>query len=212
MPPGVRSDGRGEEDSRPGQFALLVFCFFLSGFAALLYETAWTREFGSIFGTSEVAVVAVLAAYMAGLALGSAAAGRFVGQQQRPVRVYGFLEGGIAVGALLVPLAIQGVMAIYVAGFGGQPEPRDAGWTGAIFPLFATFLILLPCTFCMGATLPLLARQAVRRQEELGGRVAILYAVNTLGAVAGTLCAGFLLLPSVGLRQTGRPRDTGSSL
>jgi hypothetical protein len=57
-------------------FALLLVCFFLSGFSALLYETAWTREF--VFGTSELAVVAVLAAYMGGLALGAALAARFV--------------------------------------------------------------------------------------------------------------------------------------
>ena len=40
-------------------FALLLVCFFLSGFSALLYETAWTREFAFVFGTSELAVVAV---------------------------------------------------------------------------------------------------------------------------------------------------------
>ena len=48
---------------------MLLLCFFLSGFAALLYETAWTREFEFVFGTSELAVVSVLADYMAGLAM-----------------------------------------------------------------------------------------------------------------------------------------------
>ena len=56
------------------RFILLLLCFFLSGFAALLYETAWAREFAFVFGTSEFAVVSVLAAYMGGLAAGAAVA------------------------------------------------------------------------------------------------------------------------------------------
>ncbi len=58
------------------RFALLLLCFLLSGFSALLYQTAWTREFSFIFGTSEIAVAAVLAGYMGGLAVGSAVASR----------------------------------------------------------------------------------------------------------------------------------------
>ena len=74
------------------RFSLLLVCFFVSGFAALLYQTAWTREFGFLFGTSELAVVAVLAAYMGGLALGAAMASRFVGRLTRPVLAYGLME------------------------------------------------------------------------------------------------------------------------
>ena len=48
--------------SRPAGWGALLACFFLSGFAALLYQTAWTREFGAVFGTSELAVATVLAA------------------------------------------------------------------------------------------------------------------------------------------------------
>ena len=71
----------------------VLACFFLSGFAALLYQTAWLRQFSLIFGTSELAVTTVLAAYMGGLALGSAVAGRYAGRVTRPVLAYGVLEG-----------------------------------------------------------------------------------------------------------------------
>src|SRR5439155_12089825 len=54
-------------------------------------------------------------------------------------------------------------------------------------------------TALMGATLPLLARQAVRRDAELGARVGLLYTINTAGAVAGTLATAFALLPALGL-------------
>ena len=59
----------------------LAFCFFFSGCAALLYQTAWLRQFAAVFGTSDLAVAAVaavLAAYMGGLALGALVAGRYL--------------------------------------------------------------------------------------------------------------------------------------
>ena len=65
----------------------VVACFVLSGFAALLYQTAWLRQFSLVFGTSELAVAAVLAAYMGGLAAGAAVAGRLLARVRRPVLV-----------------------------------------------------------------------------------------------------------------------------
>ena len=180
-----------------------MLCFFLSGFAALLYETAWAREFEFVFGTSEVAVVSVLAAYMGGLAAGSAAGGQLVRHVRRPVLWYGLLELGIALSALAVPLAIRGATWLHVAWMGGQgAPPAAAGLAGAAFYVAAAFAILLIPTGLMGATLPLLARHAVRREEEIGQRVGALYAVNTAGAVAGTAITGFVLLPELGLRST----------
>lgn len=188
---------------RDRSFPLLLFCFFLSGLAALVYETAWTREFAFVFGTSDLAVATVLAAYMGGLALGSAVAGRLATRIARPVLVYGLLELGIALAALAVPLAIAASRALYVAIFGGQDElPEEGGTASAIYYLACSFLILMVPTAMMGATLPLLARQAVRDEGEIGSRIGVLYAANTAGAVAGTLIAAFVLLPWIGLRAT----------
>src|SRR2546427_3059091 len=109
------------------RFALLLGCFVLSGFAALVYQTVWTRELSFVFGTSELAVAAVLAAYMGGLALGSAAAARFAPRLRRPIRAYALIELAIAVSALLVPAGIRLVGAIYVAMLGGaRALPRGA--------------------------------------------------------------------------------------
>lgn len=185
------------------RFLLLLVCFFVSGFAALLYQTAWTREFAFLFGTSELAVVAVLAAYMGGLALGAAAAARYVGRLSRPVLAYGVLELGIAFGALAVPFLIQAVQAAYLGFAGGLEAPPETMALGtALFHLVGSFVVLVPCTALMGATLPLLARYAVSEDAQVGPRIGILYAVNTFGAIAGTLTAAFVLLPALGLRQT----------
>jgi spermidine synthase len=185
------------------RFALLLACFFLSGFAALLYQTAWTRELSFVFGTSELAVAAVLAAYMGGLALGAAAAARAAPRLRRPVLAYGALELAIAVCALLVPWEIRGIDALYVGLLGGASAlPQSASAATTLLQLVAAFAVLLPPTAFMGATLPLLARHAVRREEEIASRVGLLYAVNTAGAIAGTVCAAFLLMPALGLRNT----------
>ncbi len=185
------------------RFQLLQVCFFVSGFAALLYETAWTREFAFVFGTSELAVIAVLAAYMAGLALGAALAGRWAHRIRRPVFAYGLIELGIGLGALMVPFAIRGLMSVYVNWLGGlDAPPESVGLATALFHLAGAFLVLVPCTALMGATLPLLARHAVQNNEQVGPRIGYLYSVNTAGAICGAVTAAFFLLPEFGLRQT----------
>ena len=85
----------------------------------------------------------------------------------------------------------------------GQPEPPDSeGFGLTLFYVFISFLILIIPTGFMGATLPVLIRQAVQAEEQIGERVGLLYALNTAGAVIGVLVAGFILLPSLGLWGT----------
>jgi spermidine synthase len=185
------------------RFAALLGCFVLSGFAALLYQTVWTRELSFVFGTSELAVAAVLAAYMGGLAVGSAAAARFAPRMRRPVRVYGALELAIGVAALLVPAGIRLVDTAYAAVLGGASGLSETRATaGVLFQLAGAGVVLLVPTALMGATLPLLARGAVHLEREIGSRVGALYAANTAGAIAGTVCAAFWLIPELGLHRT----------
>ena len=178
-------------------------CFVLSGFAALLYQTAWMRQFSVVFGTSELAVATVLSAYMAGLALGAGIAGRYVNRITRPVLVYGILEAGVALSALGVPMLLALANLLYGGLLGGQPEPADASGLGqSLFYLVVAFIVLAIPTGCMGATLPMLTRYVVRSEDQIGPRVGLLYALNTVGAVGGTVTAGFLLLPALGLSGT----------
>ena len=138
------------------RFALLLGCFVLSGFAALLYQTVWSRELSFVFGTSELAISAVLAAYMGGLALGSAAAARWAPRLRRPIRAYGLLELGIGVSALLVPSAIELVDRGYIALRGNSPELPASDAATTAFQLAGAFAVLLIPTALMGATLGLI--------------------------------------------------------
>src|SRR2546421_3613700 len=90
-------------------FTLIAICFVLSGATGLIYEILWARMLGLVFGATTLAVSTVLAAFMGGLALGSALAGRLAPRIVKPVAAYGWTEIGIAIYALLVPFFFSGV-------------------------------------------------------------------------------------------------------
>jgi spermidine synthase len=201
------ASGAPQTTSRNQLLAGVGVCFFLSGFAGLLYETVWLRQFAAVFGTSEAALGAILGSYMGGLALGAWLAARWEHRIKRPVLAYGLLELGVAGGALLVPFGLHAADAIRIAICGGQPElPAASGWLEVGLDTALAFLLILLPTACMGATLPLLARHAAA--SDAGGRrsgasdVGLLYGLNTLGAVLGTLTTAFFILPAVGLQAT----------
>jgi MFS family permease len=186
------------------ELLLIVLCFVLSGAAALVYQIAWTRQFALVFGTSELAVATVLAAYMGGLALGAWLVERWLPRVQRPVLAYAVLELGIAIAAVvLVPLLLQASSAL-AAGLRGRSAVAAVERAGIDFSAVSgtAFVALAVPTTLMGATLPLLARHAVHSPEQIGQRIGMLYASNTLGAVLGALLAAFVLLPALGLQRS----------
>jgi spermidine synthase len=183
---------------------LLCACFILSGIAALIYQTAWTRQFAIVFGTSELAIATVLAAYMGGLALGALLAERLLPRVTRPVLTYAVLEIGIAASAILAVPALLWVANVALqAIFGNQPAPPDSDHAAtSLFYLMSAFVALALPTTLMGATLPMLARYAVAEESQIGRRIGLLYAMNTAGAVLGALFTAFMLLPELGLTRT----------
>lgn len=195
-----RLPGAPDAPAESAHWAVALVCFGLSGASALLFQTAWTQQLGLVFGASELAVISVLAAFMAGLALGSHFGGRWASQVRRPLLVYGLVEAAIAACALLLPTLLGGAAWAQRRLFTSEGFDLDSG-LGALtaFHLVSAVILLLPPTFLMGASLPLLVRSAVRRESALGRRVGALYAANTLGAALGALLTGFLLLPHLGL-------------
>ncbi len=184
---------------RRGILTAILFCFFFSGAAGLIYQVAWGKALGLIFGHTVYAVATVLAVFMGGLALGSAWLGRWSERRANGVALYGWVELGVAAAGALSLFGLAGVRAIYLASYhaaAGSPATLlTLRFVGAAVVLF------LP-TFLMGGTLPILVRGLTRSSAELGARIGRLYWVNTAGAVAGTLAAGFMLLPAMGLRRT----------
>jgi spermidine synthase len=176
--------------------AALPLLFFASGALALVYEVLWQRRFALVFGGGATAAAAVLAAYFAGLGVGSYGLGRAAARVTRPLRVYAVLEALVALGALAsFPLA-SAVEHLIVAtpGVIGRAAPR------AGLEVLVAFVALALPTFAMGGTLPVLARLSDVSDRRLGAGVGLLYAVNTAGAGLGALAVPFLVLPALGAK------------
>lgn len=175
---------------------LIGVCFVFSGATGLIYEVLWMRMLGLVFGATTLAVSTVLAAFMGGLALGSALAGRLAHRIRKPLSVYGWMEIGIAVYALLVPFLFRWVDNLYAL-IWQQFQPGF--FTFSLWRFLLSCLMLLVPTTLMGATLPVLSAALVRHGATAVTR---LYACNLVGAIVGTLAAGFLFLPSFGVQTT----------
>lgn len=173
----------------------------LSGAAGLIYQVAWVRLLGLAFGVTIFAISTVLAAFMAGLALGSVLGGRRSDTVARPLLAYGLIELGVGLSALATPFAFRALQDVYAA---LAPSPVLAGLSrGAL-----AFAVLLIPTTLMGATLPLAVR-AARQMRPLGDATSgdaramgVLYGLNTFGAICGCLLSGFVLIGALGLTET----------
>lgn len=179
--------------------SLIGVCFVLSGATGLIYEVLWARMLGLVFGATTLAVSTVLAAFMGGLALGSVLSGRFAARIKRPVRAYGVIEIGIALYAMAVPFLFSWVDNIYAL-IWQQLQPGPFAFSVWRFALSA--LTLLVPTTLMGATLPVLSAALVRSPGFKSTSVTRLYTCNLVGAIGGTIAAGFFLLPTFGVRAT----------
>ncbi len=178
--------------------ALVTFLFFLSGLVALAYQIVWVRVLGLVVGNSLWATVGVVAAYMGGMAAGSALVAALAGRLRHHLRLYAAAEAVAALAALLTTPA-AGLLSRLVAHLGAEPL---AGWGLPLLGrLVVSWCFLALPTVAMGATLPLLVER-VQAQAGLVPRVAWLYSVNTFGAVVGIVVTAFLALPSLGQRAT----------
>ena len=163
---------------------ILLLVFLLTGATSLIFQVVWTRLLLLSIGTTPMAMSVVLGAFMGGMAIGSAVAGRWLVRYD-PIRTYAWLEGWAGVYGLATPLLLSLV---------------DRVPLGAQIAL-ATML-LLPATVAMGASLPVLSRALGEGAERPAVRVGVLYTANTVGAVAGPLVAVFALFPWLGLNLT----------
>jgi spermidine synthase len=180
-------------------FAVFFLVFFLSGASALIYEITWTRRLTLVFGNTVYSVSTVLSAFMGGLALGSLLLGRFVDKRRDPIRIYGLLEIGIGVAALMIPFALSALNPAYQF-LSGKFGFSSTAMSLARFIINISILII-PTTL-MGATLPVMSKVIVRRIEKRGIGIGSLYAMNTFGAMAGCFLSGFVLLAYLGVTRS----------
>ncbi|HUL30523.1 MAG TPA: fused MFS/spermidine synthase, partial [Thermodesulfobacteriota bacterium] len=177
----------------------IYLMFFLSGAAALIYQVVWVRALTLIFGGSHLAVTAVLSIFMAGLAIGGYAIGKWVDRVKKPLRLYGLLELGIALFALI----FMGLMKLYPSLYVPLAQGKDNAslYLFLIRILFSVTALIIPTTL-MGGTLPVLSRFVSKQPQTLRTYLSFLYGINTFGAVLGAIAGGFFFLRLLGVSST----------
>jgi len=164
----------------------LYLLFTISGALGLLYQVIWARMLVLVFGNTTYSTTTVISVFMGGLALGSLFFGWLSDKDLNKQKLWGFLEILVGLSALAVLISFPYISSIY---------------TGSTLMRFLISVsLILPPTFFMGGTLPVLIKHLNRKN--LSSTVSKLYFVNTCGAFIGTLVTAFFLLEILGLGLT----------
>ena len=185
---------------------IFLACYGLSGAAALIYQVVWVRLFGLTLGHTVASSSIVLAAFMCGLALGAWAAGQLRLTPATSLARYAALEILIGVVAVALPTALSLLEPALASAYADGERP---GQFIAVRAALSFVLLGFPAA-AMGATFPLAVSWFVEQghRERSAAQAAVvtgagsLYAINTAGAAAGAVTAGFWLIPSYGARAT----------
>jgi spermidine synthase len=173
--------------------------YFLSGFAALVYQVVWMRMLTPVLGCTVYATATVVSSFMFGFALGSHLAGRWSDRREDLLRIYSLLEFGIGLSAFALSHAIPLLGPAYRA---VVLMTAGEGWASGGLRFALIFATLIVPTTLMGSTLPVMSRFLNRDEKSFGAYLGWLYGINTLGAVFGSLLTGFVLIAWLGQYAT----------
>jgi predicted membrane-bound spermidine synthase len=165
--------------------------FFLSGFAALLYQVSWQRMLVIFSGADVYSATLIVAAFMGGLGVGNLAGGHVADRTSARASLVLFATAELAIA--MFGLFSTSLYYDYLYQQLGHVDIAPAVMGGILF------VSLLWPTFFMGASLPLLARTLAQRVDRAASVIGVLYGVNTLGAAAGAVLSTWWLLPRLGL-------------
>jgi len=172
--------------------------FFCSGAAGLIYEILWMKQLSLLFGGTAESVAVTTAAFFAGIGCGSWFWGKRSKSNSAPLKTYALLEFGVVGAALAYFVVFEVYLQAYSTLFGWFADSAVV-FTGV--KLLLAILLICPATFLMGGTLPLMGQHLLRGERDPAVSVGLLYGINTLGAVAGAVSAGFFLPRIVGLQN-----------
>ena len=177
---------------------ILFWGFGASGVAGLIYEVVWSRALTNTVGATTYSFSILLAAYMAGLALGGHYGGAYLKHRKDHVVVFGALQLCTGVFGLATLYVISNLQTLYGAIF---YQLRGFFYLFTAAQLILVFLIMLVPTTLMGAGFPVIVEAWSLRVTEIGRNAGNVYSINTWGAVVGALASGFILVPMAGLRS-----------
>lgn len=169
--------------------AFLVF--FLSGFAAVLYQVIWQRLLVFFSGADVYSITIIVAAFMAGLGLGNVAGGKLADRLGPGSSLRAFAAAELAIGIF----GFFSKFLFYDVLYTQLPQLGD----NIIVATIVLFASLLVPTCLMGVSLPLLSRALTHDLGDAGRIIGSLYGWNTLGAAAGAFTTTWILIPKIGL-------------
>jgi spermidine synthase len=172
---------------------LLLIAFALSGMTALIYEVVWTRPLQFIFGSTIYAASIILTTLFIGFALGAYAFRNLADEIENPERLFGLLELGIGLYGLIIIYLFAILSSIYLSLI-------EIPGIQFIQFLLIFLVLIIPATL-FGATWPVM-NKAYASLGNLGKDSGKLYSFNSFGAFAGSIGAGFLLIPLFGIKKT----------
>jgi spermidine synthase len=171
----------------------------VSGFCALALEVLWTRSLVFFLDNSTHAFSTILTAFLIGIALGSAVVARWIDRGGRLLTGLGVLQVMVGVSAVLAIPVLNHTSPVLQRMTDVTPDALLYWkWTGMRF-LTSLSVMLVP-TVLMGMAFPLAARIHARRVDSVGTALGNVYSFNTFAGVIGSVAAGFLLIPLLGMR------------
>ncbi|MCU0609960.1 MAG: fused MFS/spermidine synthase, partial [Chitinispirillaceae bacterium] len=196
-PPAPAAAGIRQESSGGKFLPVLLVLYAISGFCSLGYEVLWTRALVFNLGNNTYAFSVMLATFLLGLGLGSAMASRFVNRVKNIVALLGLLQIliGITVFCGTDLIYRMDVIVNWIWLRTGQ------SWLAANMARFcgAMLLMALP-TMLIGALMPVVNR--IYGHGGVGKSIGTVYSANTLGTILGSVCAGFVLIPLLGITKS----------
>lgn len=179
---------------------LIYVITLISGIAGLIYEIVWTRMLLLVFGNSTHSVVAVISAFLGGLALGSLLIGHWCDKKQpaKLISIYTFLEFGIGITAILSLILLPLNNSVFHLISDGSSN----SFILILIKFLLTSIVLLLPTTLMGGTLPVLVSILRHHSRGIDVSLSLLYSFNTFGAVLGVIIAAFFSIETFGLHNT----------
>jgi spermidine synthase len=166
----------------------------LAGAVAFFQEVLWSRMLSHVVGSSIYAFGVMVASFLTGIALGGGVGAAVAKTRERAALALGL--------ALIVAAIAAGVAYLFLESLlpskGGLLQ-NTRTVLGITVPMNALFsgLLLLPMTIAIGMTYPLAVRILARDADDAAPASARVYTWNTVGAIFGSLAAGFLVIPAV---------------
>ncbi len=177
---------------------LVYLLSFVSGATALIYEITWAKMLALTFGSTTLSAAAVIAGFMGGMGIGAWLYPWIGRRTHRPLLVYGALELGIATSTALLTTTFYALPALFAA----ASDAIGSGSSLVALRFVVIFLLLLVPAMLMGATFPALCAVLIRTRQSVDHHLGMIYGVNTIGAAAGVLLAGLMLIERIGLKAS----------